>query len=93
MWNKQYKTIKNIHASQKENKNKKQQHAFTTSGSYFKYIFPCNNEDRRGRDRMVVGLQLPMQSVPITTKVVRSNPPQVYTIQLYVVKLSVTLTI
>jgi hypothetical protein len=29
---------------------------------------------RRGRDRMVVGLQLPVQSVPITTKVGSSNP-------------------
>jgi hypothetical protein len=31
---------------------------------------------RHGRDRMVVGLQLHLQSVPITTKVVRSNPAQ-----------------
>jgi hypothetical protein len=29
-----------------------------------------------GCDRMVVGLQLPMQSVPITTKVMSSNPAQ-----------------
>jgi len=29
---------------------------------------------RRCRDRMVVDLQLPMQSVTITTKVVSSNP-------------------
>jgi len=28
----------------------------------------------RGRDRTVVYLQLPMQSVPITTNIVRSNP-------------------
>jgi hypothetical protein len=27
-----------------------------------------------GHDRMVVGLQLPVESVPITTKVVSSNP-------------------
>jgi len=31
---------------------------------------------RRGRDRMVVGLQLPMQSMTITTDVVSSNPAQ-----------------
>jgi hypothetical protein len=30
----------------------------------------------RGRDRMVVDVQLPVQSVPITTKVVSSNPVQ-----------------
>ena len=38
----------------------------------------------RGRDRMVVVfIQLPMQSVPITTKVVSSNPVhgEVYSIQ------------
>ena len=32
--------------------------------------------DRRGRDRMVVGFQLPVQSVPITTNIVSSNPAQ-----------------
>ena len=31
---------------------------------------------RCGRDRMVVGLRLPMQSVPITTNVVSSNLDQ-----------------
>ena len=31
---------------------------------------------RRGRDRMVVGFTTPMQSVPITTDVVSSNPDQ-----------------
>ena len=37
---------------------------------------------------MVVDLQLPMQSVPITTKVVSSNPvhDEVYSIQHYVIK-------
>ena len=30
-----------------------------------------------GRDRMVAGFKLPVQSVPITTNVVRSNPTQV----------------
>ena len=37
---------------------------------------------------MVVGLQLPVQSVLITTKVVSSNPVhgKVYSIQLYVIK-------
>ena len=39
------------------------------------------------RDRMIVGL-LPMQSVPITTKVVSSNSVhgEVYSIQHYVIK-------
>jgi cobalamin biosynthesis protein CbiG len=38
-----------------------------------------------GRNRMVVDLQLPMQSVPITTKVTSSNPAygEVYSIQHY----------
>jgi hypothetical protein len=42
---------------------------------------------RRGSDRMV-DLKLPMQSVPITTKVVSSNPVhgKVYSIQHYVIK-------
>ena len=42
----------------------------------------------RGRVRMVVGLQLPVQSVPTTTKVVSSNPVhgEVYSIQHYVIK-------
>ena len=31
---------------------------------------------RRFRDRMVVGFKLPVQSVPITTNVVRSGPTQ-----------------
>ena len=34
------------------------------------------NKGRRGRNRMVVDLQLLMQSVLITTKVVGSNPDQ-----------------
>jgi len=44
---------------------------------------------------MVFGftLQLPMQSVPITTKVVSSNPAhgEVYSIQLYVIKFVIDL--
>ena len=42
-----------------------------------------------GRDRMVVGFQLPLQSVPITTNVVSSNPAHgmVYSIQHNVIKL------
>jgi hypothetical protein len=42
----------------------------------------------RGRDRMVVDLQLPVQSVPITTKVVSLNPVhgEMYSIQHYVIK-------
>jgi len=39
---------------------------------------------RRGHDRMVVDLQLPLQSVHITTNVVSSNPTQA--IQHYVMK-------
>ena len=43
---------------------------------------------------MVVGLQLPIQSVPITINVVSSNPAnlngEVYLIQHYVISLSVT---
>jgi hypothetical protein len=43
---------------------------------------------RRGRDRMVVYLQLPVQSVPITTNIVNLNPThgEVYSIQHYVIK-------
>jgi hypothetical protein len=44
---------------------------------------------RRGRDRLVVGFATTyMQSVPITTKVVSSNPVhgEVYSIQYYVIK-------
>jgi hypothetical protein len=47
------------------------------------------NWDSRGRDRMVVGFTTTyMQSVPITTKVVSSNPVhvEVYLIQHYVIK-------
>ena len=36
----------------------------------------CFVGGRRGRDRMILDLQLPMQSVPITTNVVSSNPTQ-----------------
>ena len=44
--------------------------------------------DRRGRDRMVVGFTTTLQSVPITTEVVSSNPvhDDVYSIQHYVIK-------
>ena len=45
---------------------------------------------RRGRDHMVVGFTTTfMQSVPITTKVVGSNPfhGEMYSIQHYVIKL------
>ena len=46
------------------------------------------NRDRRGRDRMVLDFQLSVQSVPITTKVVNSNPVlgEVYPIQHHVIK-------
>ena len=39
-------------------------------------IVPHTTGSCGGRDLMVVGLQLHVQSVPITTKVVRSNPAQ-----------------
>ena len=41
-----------------------------------------------GRDRMFVGFTLPVQSVPITTKVVSLTPVhgEVYSIQHYVIK-------
>ena len=44
--------------------------------------------DHRGRDCMVVGLQLPVQSVPITTKALSLNPAhgEVYSIQHYAIK-------
>jgi hypothetical protein len=43
---------------------------------------------RCGRDHMVVGFKLPMQSVPITTNIVSLNPAhgEVYLIQHYVIK-------
>ena len=42
----------------------------------------------RGRDRTILDLQLPVQSVPITTKVTSSNPvhDEVHSIQNYVIK-------
>ena len=44
---------------------------------------------RHGRDRMVVGFTTTVRLVPITTKVVSSNPVhcEVYLIQHYVIKL------
>ena len=44
--------------------------------------------DCRCSDRMVVDLPLPMQSLPITTKVVSSNPAQgeMYSMQPYVIQ-------
>ena len=51
-----------------------------------------NNRGHRGCDRMVVGFQLTMQSVPITIYVVSSNLAhgEMYSIQQYVISLSVT---
>ena len=45
-----------------------------------------HSRGHRGRDRMVLGL--PVQSVPITIKVVSSNPThgEMYSIQHYVIK-------
>ena len=42
----------------------------------FRYLHKKTSQMRRGCDRMVAGLQLPMPSVPITTNVVSSNPDQ-----------------
>ena len=44
---------------------------------------------RHGRDHMVVGFTTPVLSVPITTKVVSSNPVhgEVYSIQHYVINI------
>ena len=46
------------------------------------------NKGRHGRDCMVGGFTTTVQSVPITTKVVSSNPVQgeVHSIQHYVIK-------
>ena len=46
-----------------------------------------NRRGHRGHDRMTDGLQLPVQSVPITTKVVSLSPVhgKVYSIQHYVI--------
>ena len=57
-------------------------HSITTFRSYL-------NGSRLGRDRVVVrDLQLPIQSVPITTNVVSSKPVhgEVYSKQHYVIK-------
>jgi len=48
----------------------------THRGQYIIYLRLHYIGDRRGRDRVVVGFQLPVQSVPITTNIVSSNPAQ-----------------
>ena len=56
---------------------------------YVTYEISNMKRGRRGRDRMVVGFTTTfMQSVPITTKIVRSNPfhGEMYSIQHYVIK-------
>ena len=60
---------------------------YLSTYSGVQYIFTISVGDRHGRDRMVV--QLPVQSVSITTKVVMSNPVhgEVYSIQHYVIKI------
>ena len=55
------------------------------------YFTETNVRGCRGRDHMVVGFtttQLPVQSVPIATKVVNPNPihGEMYSIQHYVIK-------
>jgi hypothetical protein len=49
---------------------------------------PVPSRGRLGRDRMLVDLQLPVQSEPITTKVVSLNRAHgdVYSIQNYVIE-------
>jgi hypothetical protein len=59
--------------------------------SIFLQIYTSNYIDLGdccGRDHMVVGLDLPVQSVPITTQVVSLNPVhgEVYSMQHYVIK-------
>ena len=57
---------------------------------YVTYEISNMKRDRRGRHHMVVGFTTTfMQSVPITTKVVGSNPfhGEMYSIQHYVIKL------
>jgi hypothetical protein len=51
-------------------------------------MFICYSWGGRGSDRMILDLQLPVQAVPITTKVMSSPPVQseVYSIQHYVIK-------
>ena len=53
---------------------------------YMKYLTSWRS--LRGRDHMVIGLTLPVQSVPIATKVVSLNPThsEAYSIQHYVAK-------
>jgi hypothetical protein len=56
---------------------------------YRKQAWYYSGQHSRDRDHMVVGVtQLPMKSVPITTKVAISNPAhaKVYLIQHYVIK-------
>jgi hypothetical protein len=52
-----------------------------------------DNGGRRGCDRMVVELQLSVQSMPITTNVVSSNPVhgEVYSVQHHVIKFVIDL--
>ena len=56
--------------------------SFNSSGSILE-----RSEGHRGRDCIVVGFTLPVQSVSIITKVVSSNPVhgEVYSIQHYVI--------
>ena len=59
---------------------------FSVLPGVFVENFLLYRRGRHGHDRMVVGL--PVQSVPITTKVVTSNPVRgkVYSIEHYVIK-------
>jgi hypothetical protein len=50
--------------------------SFFPSAIRDKILHSKNTKSRRRRDRMVVVLQLPMQSVSITTDAVRSNLDQ-----------------
>jgi hypothetical protein len=61
-------------------------HFIIITTAYVPLVMTFQFRGRRGRDRTVVGL--PMQSVPITTKIVSSNPAhrEVYWIQHYMIK-------
>jgi hypothetical protein len=62
--------------------------SFTKTPDLFYHILVFTFQGHRGRDRIVVVFIILVQSVPITTKVVSSNPVhgEVYSIQHYVIK-------
>ena len=58
----------------------------TVMSTFCTFLYICTAGGHRGRDRMMLGL--PVQSVPITIKVVSSNTARgkMYSIQHYVIK-------